>query len=979
MKYIENVMENKKTAPNISDPVSPEEIGGDMTASPLYNSRIIKNWVEYLKKYYPDIDMNSLLNYSNIKDYELDDEGHWLTQKQVDRFHEMAASATDDPDISRAVGRFMVSSQSSGAVKQYLLGFINPETAYAVIEKLNASLSRAVVLKTKSLGVNSIEVKTTLMPNVAEKPYQCLNRLGALEAVAKPLTGKYANIEHTTCIHKGGDCCRYIISWEKTRPFFWKQIRNYSSIFGFISSILSFNFIPLVYWNILVLSFVLIVVGATLYTEHLEKEELLSTIHKQGDAAGRLVEQIDVSYNITLLVQEIGQATSIILDINKLLTFIVEALEKRLDFDRGMIMMANPEGTRLVYTTGFGYNPEQWEYLENIEFRLDNPASRGIFVVSFRTQTPFLVNNIDEIVKDFSPRSAEFAKRMGTHSFICVPIAFKGESLGILVVDNIRSKRLLRQSDMSLLMGIAPQIAISINNAMSYRKIMESEKRFRSLSESSPDIIYTLDMEGVFTYVNPAFERILGHRIEDVLGKHFIDFFKKEEISLYSTFFQETRDKGRIVQKDVIGTLLHKDGSDRFFSISGAPNLNAVGEMTGIVGTLKDVTEQRKLEYQLRHASKMNALGRLTGGISHDFNNILQAISAYNQLLTMKKTEADPDWKYLTNIDSLTKRATDLIKQLLIFSRKVDSKLVPVNMNREIKNYYELLVSTLPKTITIRLNLADDLHLINGDATQLGQVIMNLAVNAKDAMPAGGELSIETKNIDLATPMERDNVKINTGHYVLCRISDMGCGIEKENLDQIFEPFFTTKEAGKGTGIGLSVVYGVIKNHDGYIFCTSEPGKGTTFELYLPTLDVMTIEEKMETGKKPDLSKGQETILLVDDEPSLLETGQELLSFLGYNVLTATSGESALVTINREGDRIGIVIMDLMMPGMGGEKCLVEIRKIFPSMKVMITSGNITSVKTEDIMNAGASAFIQKPYYIEEMSKKVRDILDDAG
>jgi len=545
-------------------------------------------------------------------------------------------------------------------------------------------------------------------------------------------------------------------------------------------------------------------------------------------------------------------------------------------------------------------------------------------------------------------------------------------------VDNCRSHRPHNQSEVSLLMGIAPQIAISINNAKSLRQIMESEERFRTLSENSPDIIYTADNNGFLTYINPAAHKIMGYAQEDVIGQHFTEFIKTDDVGTVLEAFDRIKQRKETI-KDFEGKLLSKDGTLRLFDMSLAPNLNAAGEMTGIVGTLKDVTEQRKLEYQLRDASKMNALGRLTGGISHDFNNILHAISAYNQLLTMKKTEADPDWKYLMNIDGLTKKATDLIKQLLIFSRKVESKLVPIDINREIKNYYELLLSTFPKTITMRLNLAEDLHLINGDTTQLGQVIMNLAVNAKDAMPEGGKLSIQTKNVELATPIERDNVKINAGHYVLFRISDTGCGIKKENLDQIFEPFFTTKETGKGTGIGLSVVYGVIKNHDGYIFCTSKPGKGTTFELYLPTADIMMIEEKMETGKKPALSKGHETILLVDDEPSLLETGQKLLSFLGYNVLTASSGEKALVAIKREEERIGIVIMDLLMPGMGGEKCLVEIMKIFPSMKVMIASGNTASVKTEDIINAGAKAFIQKPYYIENLSKIIREILDDAG
>ena len=226
----------------------------------------------------------------------------------------------------------------------------------------------------------------------------------------------------------------------------------------------------------------------------------------------------------------------------------------------------------------------------------------------------------------------------------------------------------------------------------------------------------------------------------------------------------------------------------------------------------------------------MSALGTLTGGISHDFNNILQAISAYHQLLMINKTESSPDWKYLMSIKGLTKRATDLVRQLLIFSRKVDSTLVPVDINAEIRNFHDLLVSILPKSIIMELDLEEDLHLINGDKAQLGQVIVNLAVNAKDAMPAGGRLSIATRNIHFDTSMTRDDVMIQPGQYILLTISDTGCGIKPEDLDHIFEPFFTTKEAGKGTGIGLSVVYGVMNNHSGFIFCSSKLEKGTIFE-----------------------------------------------------------------------------------------------------------------------------------------------------
>ncbi len=230
---------------------------------PLYNSRLTKNYVEYLKVYHPDINIADLLNYAGIENYQLEDEGHWLYQEQVDRFHEMLAEKTNNPSIAREVGRFAVTSKSSGALRQYLLGFISPTTAYAVIEKINARLVRSAVIKIKSLGADKVEAKATLMPTVVEKPYQCLNRLGSLEAVAKIFTGKFAKIEHPICLHKGGDCCLYIISWEKTRIHTWKLMRNFSFILGFFACVLSVSLMPPAYWDILVLSFLLIVIGTT--------------------------------------------------------------------------------------------------------------------------------------------------------------------------------------------------------------------------------------------------------------------------------------------------------------------------------------------------------------------------------------------------------------------------------------------------------------------------------------------------------------------------------------------------------------------------------------------------------------------------------------------------------------------------------------------------------------------------------------------
>ncbi|MBU2054667.1 MAG: PAS domain S-box protein, partial [Proteobacteria bacterium] len=561
----------------------------------------MKNYIEFLQHYYPEIDIVTIFEYAGMAGYQLEDEGHWFTQEQVDRFHEIISRLTGTPTLSRDAGRYSISSKAIGVIKQYLLGFVTPTAVYTLLEKVAANVNRGHTWRTRSLGTRQVEVVVTANPGVHEQIFQCENRIGTLEAVAKMFTNKYAEIEHTTCIHKGDDHCVYHISWEEAPSFIWKRIRNYTALISLPTCIaLPFIISPLAAISVSFFCLSLLL-GMSYYAEHTDKRKLAENLANQGDAASLLLDQINISYNNALLVQEIGQATSSVLDIDPLLAFIMEALEKRLDFDRGMIMLANRDKTRLLYTIGYGYNTARREYLENAEFHLDNPNSRGSFVVSFKKQIPFLINKLSEIEKDLSSRSIEFAKRMGTNSFICVPIVFKKESLGILVVDNVQSKRLLSQSDMNLLMGIAHQIAISINNAMSYRKILESEKRFRSLSENAPDIIYTIDTRGAFTYVNPAWERNLGHESEEVMGRYFINFVRKEDVPLYNGMFKHIRDEGGAV-RDVIGVLIHKDGSNRFFMISGAPNVDAEGHVIGVVGTFKDVSDLKLSEAKLQRS-----------------------------------------------------------------------------------------------------------------------------------------------------------------------------------------------------------------------------------------------------------------------------------------------------------------------------------------------------------------------------------------
>ncbi len=947
-----------------------------MNDKPLYNSRITASYIDYLRKKRPAVDISKLLQDASISPYEVEDEGHWLTQKQVDDFNRALMAQTNDPTIPREAGRYMEFSPALTIIKQFIAGFITPANVYLKIKELAEYINRSSTFSVRKMGRNKVEIIVHLRDGMVERPYQCENRIGTFEAVAKFFSGSYPVIEHPECLHRGASQCRYIITWKEPSYIKWTSIRNWLTIIFVLTLAGSAFFITS--WQLAALgaSMTAVVLGFSFVILKLHNNDLSQKIDKNGNTANILLKQIGDNYNNALLVQQVTQAVSNVLDIDKLLPLIAEMLQKGLPFDRGMIMLANSERTRLVYSCGYGYEENVEGTLKNAYFHLDNPSSKGPFVRAFRTQTPILVNNIEDIVEEMSPRSRDFVASWGVNSFICVPIVFNGRSEGVLSVDNFHSKKELQQSQVNILMSIANQIAISLNNARIYHRLKESEERFRALSENSPDIIFTTDRNRSITYVNQTFREILGYSQEDILGKDLLGIAAEDTAVLLSGLFEELISIPNTA-RHYEGKLKTKDGKERLFNINMASNveLNTPGQILGVIGTLKDITEQRRLERQLNQASKMQALGGLAGGISHDFNNILQAITSYAEILRRRDELSGTDQKLIGNIQELAKRGKDLVNQLMIFSREAESNPTPLNLNDEIKRYHELLLGTFPKNIIIKLDLAAGLKKINADPAQIGQVIMNLAVNARDAMPSGGELTIETVNITSDEPIRSYLGDIDAGTYVMMRISDTGIGIEEKALEHIFEPFYTTKGVGKGTGIGLAVVHGIVKNHGGGIACHSKPGKGTTFEIYLPIFDGVGEDRNIEETIQTYPTKGHETILLVDDEPSLLETGESLLSFLGYNVLTASSGEEALEIVKKEGKEIDIVVMDLMMPGIGGLKALKGMRELFPELKAIIASGLMDAASSREIIKSGAAGFIKKPYLVEELNVKIREIL----
>ncbi len=447
-----------------------------MSEKPLYNSRILNTYIEFTKINYPYVNIQDLLKYAQVESYQISDEGHWFTQEQHDRFHEKLVELTGNKDIAREVGRYAASSKGAGLLKQYALTWIGPLMAYSMLGHVTSKFTRSFVYQSRKVSPNTVEITVTPQEGVQEKLYQCENRLGMFQAIVDIFDYKISRTDHTECIFKGGKVCRYIISWEASPSSFWKRVRNISVVLSLLAGGV---LIPLFPWDTIVILSILLVFISLSYVINLsEKKELKTTINNFRVLAEQQIDQIDINYKNALMINEIGQAISKKLNINDILENIMRALEIRLDYDRGMILLANPEKTRLIYSAGYGVNEEQLKVIRTTFFHLDNPESKGVFVLCFHSQKPFLINDVDQLQGNISEKSFEFLRGTGSKSFVCCPIIYEKDSLGVLVVDNIVKKRDLTQTDISIMLGIAPQIGISINNAL----LIEQQKaQFNSI------------------------------------------------------------------------------------------------------------------------------------------------------------------------------------------------------------------------------------------------------------------------------------------------------------------------------------------------------------------------------------------------------------------------------------------------------------------------------------------------------------------
>ena len=500
--------------------------------------------------------------------------------------------------------------------------------------------------------------------------------------------------------------------------------------------------------------------------------------------------------------------------------------------------------------------------------------------------------------------------------------------------------------------------------------LRESEEKYRTILESIENGYFEVDIAGNFTFFNDSLCEILGYSRDELMGMNNRQYTDKENAKKLYQAFNKVFTTGK-PEKGFDWEIIRKDGTKRSIEVSVSLRRDAEGQPIGFRGIVGDISEKQGLEAQLQQAQKMESIGTLAGGIAHNFNNLLMGIQGNASIMLFDIESSNPRHKNLKNIEKLVENGAKLTAQLIGYAREGSYEVKPISLNQLVKETSDTFGMT-KKEITVHQELSGNLYGIKADQGQIEQVLLNLYVNAADAMLGGGDLFIETINV-ADKDITGKRYKVEPGNYVLLTIKDTGVGMDKETKERIFEPFFTTKGFASGTGLGMASAYGIIKGHGGYIDIDSKKGKGTTFSIYLPATEKMIKEKKVLSDV---LAKGKGTVLLVDDEEMVLDAGEELLKFLGYEVLLAEDGQRAVELYKENQNKIDMVLLDMVMPVMGGGEAFDRMKEINTHVKVLLSSGYSIEGEAREILKRGCDAFIQKPFKIEQLSQKIRGILD---
>ena len=610
----------------------------------------------------------------------------------------------------------------------------------------------------------------------------------------------------------------------------------------------------------------------------------------------------------------------------------------------------------------------------------------GIAFISKRVETK---ETFQKEIKDFDPdiilsdynllsfdglMALTIAKEKCPHVPFVLVTGVMGEEFAIEILKKGATDYVLKSN----LKRLVPVVNRALQEAkdkaerkLAEKALRDSEERYGTMFNSSPNAVF-VHKGGVIHYINETALKIFGYTGDEVIGKTVFEFIADDSKDLVAKNMQR-RLAGEYVESYEV-KLITKSKETRYFLINSS--VIPYEKEKAFLVMLSDITERKKLEAQLIQAQKMEAVGQLAGGIAHDFNNILQALIGYGHVLKMKMKEDDPLKSYADHILLLSGRAANLTQSLLAFSRKQLIDPRPVDLNEIIRKVDKLLSRIIGEDIQFRMALSGKDLIVMADPMQIEQALMNLATNARDAMPEGGYLTIETEIVAIDHEFIKKHGYGMGGDYALIAVTDTGAGMDAGTAEKIFQPFFTTKEVGKGTGLGLSMVYGIIKQNNGYINVYSEPGQGTTFKIYLPLIRAKAEEVKPEVIQP--VERGTETVLLAEDAPDVRLFTKMYLEELGYKVIEAADGEDAINKFTLDKDKIQLVLLDVIMPKKNGEEVYYEIKKIRPDIKALFMSGYTADVMHKQGIIEKGFKFIMKPFSPIKLSEKIREVLKNG-